>query len=248
MMKRSTLGHCSRNCWCCASGAEAHHALDAGAVVPAAVEDHDLAARREVLACSAGCTSEVFSRSDGGGERDDAKHARADALRDRLDEPALAGGIAPLEHDDDALAGMLDPLLQVAELDLQLGELLFVDLALQLLVPGHRTSPCPPSLCRDDPHAFDNDQAVNASLVSRALHARLRARVFPSQVDPPPHLEEARRAVSKDGQQTWCLCPPRDALYGALLRVRLVFVKSTILTLRSLAASAMTARSITAYR
>ena len=29
-------------------GAKAHHALDAGAVVPAAVEQHDLAGRRQV--------------------------------------------------------------------------------------------------------------------------------------------------------------------------------------------------------
>ena len=38
-------------------GAEAHDPLDAGAVVPAAVEDHDLAGRRAGAACSAGCTS-----------------------------------------------------------------------------------------------------------------------------------------------------------------------------------------------
>jgi hypothetical protein len=37
LRKRSTL-----------LGAEAHHALDAGAVVPAAVEDHDLAAAGQV--------------------------------------------------------------------------------------------------------------------------------------------------------------------------------------------------------
>ena len=30
-------------------GAETHHVLDAGAVVPAAIEDHDLAGGREML-------------------------------------------------------------------------------------------------------------------------------------------------------------------------------------------------------
>src|SRR5205085_12219648 len=36
-----------------------------------------------------------------------------------------------------------------------------------------------------------------------------------------PHLEEARSAVSKDGQQARCSCPPFETRsYGPLLRVR----------------------------
>ena len=76
-----------------------------------------------------------FSRSDGAGSADDPEHARADALGDRLDRAALAGAVASLEHDDDAQALVLDPVLQVAQLDLQLAQLLLVFLALQAGVP-----------------------------------------------------------------------------------------------------------------
>ncbi len=53
-------------------------------------------------------------------------------LGDRLDRPALPRGVAPLEHDDDALARGLHPLLEVAELGLQALELLLVGLRLHL--------------------------------------------------------------------------------------------------------------------
>ena len=49
--------------------AEAHHPLDARAVVPAAVEDHDLAGRREVRGCTAGCTSATSRARSGRGAR-----------------------------------------------------------------------------------------------------------------------------------------------------------------------------------
>ena len=67
------------------------------------------------------------------GQRDDAEHARADALGDRLDRAALAGAVAPLEDDADLQPLVLDPLLQLDELDVQPRELLVVVLALQLL-------------------------------------------------------------------------------------------------------------------
>jgi hypothetical protein len=60
----------------------------------------------------------------------DAEHARTDLFRDRLDRAALAGGIPPLEQDDDPELVGPDPFLQVAKLDLQLSQLLLVDLAL----------------------------------------------------------------------------------------------------------------------
>ena len=42
------LGHRAEELLVLVVGAEAHHALDAGAVVPAAVEQHDLAGRRQM--------------------------------------------------------------------------------------------------------------------------------------------------------------------------------------------------------
>ena len=47
--------------------AEAHHVFDARAVVPAPIEDDRPRPRRESAACSAACTSAIFSRSEGAG-------------------------------------------------------------------------------------------------------------------------------------------------------------------------------------
>ena len=80
-------------------GAEAHHALDAGAVVPAAVEQDDLARRGQVgdVALEVPLGAFALGRRR---EGDDAADARAEALGDPLDDAALAGGVAPLEEHD----------------------------------------------------------------------------------------------------------------------------------------------------
>ena len=67
-------------------------------------------------------------------QRDHPKHARAHPLGEGLDGAALAGGVASLEHDHGAQALVLHPILQVAELDLELAQLLLVVLALELSV------------------------------------------------------------------------------------------------------------------
>ena len=54
----------------------------------------------------------------GGGEGDDAGGAGVEVLGERLDGAALAGGVAALEDDDDALAGGAEPGLQLDELEL----------------------------------------------------------------------------------------------------------------------------------
>ncbi len=59
-------------------------------------------------------------------QRNDSEHARADALADGLDDAALARRVAPLEDDDDARALRLDPLLERAQLGLELAQLLHV--------------------------------------------------------------------------------------------------------------------------
>ena len=79
--------------------AEFHHPLDAGAIVPAAIEDHDLAAGRKMPHVALDIHLRLFPLGRGG-QRDDAEDARTDALGDRLDDPALAGAVAALEHDD----------------------------------------------------------------------------------------------------------------------------------------------------
>ena len=114
----STAGTISRNRSRLLLGAEAHHPLDAGPVVPAAVEDHDLAGGREVRRCSAGCTSATLALGRRR-QRDDPEHPRADPLGDGLDGAALAGRVAPFEDDADLGAGALHPFLHLHQLDVQ---------------------------------------------------------------------------------------------------------------------------------
>jgi hypothetical protein len=81
-------------------GAETHHPFDAGAVVPAAIEDHHLAGRREVGHIALHVHLALLPVA-GRRQGDHPEHARADTLGERLDGAALAGGVASLEHDAD---------------------------------------------------------------------------------------------------------------------------------------------------
>ena len=115
--------------------AEAHHALDAGAVVPAAVEDDDFARRRQVrdvaLAVHLGLLALGRRR-----QRDDAEDARAHALGDGLDGAALAGAVAALEDDADLEPLVHDPLLQRHQFGVQLLQFALVGLARELAASG----------------------------------------------------------------------------------------------------------------
>ena len=100
-------------------GAVPHHVLDAGAVVPGAVHQHDLARRRAGAGRSAGSTSGSCRARSGAGS---ATMRVTRGLRysdDPLDRRALARGIPPLEDDHDAGARRLHPRLHVDELRLQ---------------------------------------------------------------------------------------------------------------------------------
>ena len=114
------------------SSAEPHHALDARAVVPAAVEDHDFARRRQVLHVALDVHLALLALGRRR-QRNDAEHARTDPFGDRLDRAALAGGVAAFEHDADLEPLVDDPLLQLDQLDVQPLELFLVILALELL-------------------------------------------------------------------------------------------------------------------
>jgi hypothetical protein len=101
--------------------AETHDVLDAGPVVPAAVEDHDLAGRRQVrnvaLQIQLSLLPVRWRR-----QCHDAEHARTDPLGNGLDRSAFAGGVAALEHHDHAQALLFDPVLQGTKLNLQLAQ------------------------------------------------------------------------------------------------------------------------------
>ena len=121
----STAGQSSQEPFVLLLGAEPHHVLDAGAVVPAAIEDDDLARGREVRDVALHVHLRLFAIRRRG-QRDHAEHARAHPLGQRPDRPALARRVAPFEDDDHAVARVFHPLLHHAQLGLQLPQLLRV--------------------------------------------------------------------------------------------------------------------------
>ena len=116
-------------------GAEAHDALDAGPIVPAAVEQHDLAARRQMrdIALEIPLGALALARR---GQRDDPADARIEPLRDALDDAALARGIAALEHHDDLQLLMHDPVLQLDQFALQAKQLVEIEPAARRSAEG----------------------------------------------------------------------------------------------------------------
>jgi hypothetical protein len=99
-------------------GGETHDALDAGAVVPRAVEEHDLAARRQVrhITLEIPLAALALGRSR---QRHHAGDARVEPLGDALDHATLAGGIAAFEKHHDLGFCVLHPVLQLDQLRLQ---------------------------------------------------------------------------------------------------------------------------------
>ena len=123
---RSNSGTSWKNCLDLGLAGEAHHPLDAGAVVPGAVEQHDLAAGRQMRDVAL----EVPLRPLALGRRrqgDDAADARVEALGDALDGAALARRVAALEQHDQLVAGVLHPVLQLDQLRLQPEQLVEID-------------------------------------------------------------------------------------------------------------------------
>src|SRR5207244_4985931 len=112
-------------------GTETHDPLDPGTVVPAAVEDDDLAGRRKVrkVALHVHLRLLAFRRR---GQRNDPEHARADALGYRLNRPALTGRVSTFEHDAHLRARSLHPLLHRHQLAVQAAQLVLILLVLHL--------------------------------------------------------------------------------------------------------------------
>ena len=112
--------------------AKAHHILHASAVIPTAVENDDLTRRREMRHV----TLHIHLRLLAIGrrrQRDRAKHAGADSLGQGANGAAFARGVAALEDDDHAQALVFDPLLEMAQLGLELAKFLLVVLGVHFL-------------------------------------------------------------------------------------------------------------------
>jgi hypothetical protein len=113
--------------------AEAHHAFDARAVVPAPVEKHDFARRRQMRQITLHVHLRLLALG-GRGQRDHAEDARAHALGDCLDRAALARAVAPFEYDADLRPRVDGPFLELHELDMQTRKLLLILLSAQALM------------------------------------------------------------------------------------------------------------------
>src|SRR5699024_12793613 len=97
---------------------EADDTCDAGAVVLGAVEEHDLAAGREVLGVA------LYVRAGGLAlgwllQGDGAGTTGVEMLVEARDGATLTGGVATLEEDDVLLAGVLGPVLPLQKLALE---------------------------------------------------------------------------------------------------------------------------------
>jgi len=112
-------------------GAEAHDAFDACAVVPGAVEEDHFAGGGELGDVSLKVPLGFFAFG-GGSQGDNAGDAGIEGLGDPLDDAPLSGGVSAFEEDDDFQALVLDPLLELDQLDLEAGKLFFVGFLIQL--------------------------------------------------------------------------------------------------------------------
>lgn len=112
-------------------GAEAHHPLHTGAVVPGTVEDDDLPGRRQFLHVPLEVPLPLFPRGRGGQCLDPAV-AGVEVLGDALDRRPLPRGVPPLHDDDDPGPGLPHPLLHLHQLRLQVLESFLVGCLVQL--------------------------------------------------------------------------------------------------------------------
>src|SRR5262245_5559623 len=113
--------------------AKPHDALDAGAIVPTAVENHDFPGRRQVRQVSLDVHLRFFTLG-GCGQRHHAEDPRTDAGGDGFNGAAFASTVPPLKDDANLQTLVPYPFLQLDELHVQLSQDLFVLLAFE--IPG----------------------------------------------------------------------------------------------------------------
>src|SRR5450755_141941 len=113
--------------------AKPHDVLDPRAVVPAAIEQYDLAGRGQVRDVALKVPLSLFALGRRR-ERCHAAQARTDRLGDAFDRAALTRCVAALEQRHDAQTLLLDPRRELDELRLHSNELGIVRLSFQLLL------------------------------------------------------------------------------------------------------------------
>src|SRR5215471_11048143 len=98
--------------------AKSHHLLNAGAVIPTAVENDDFTRRREMLHVTLDVHLGLFTIG-GRRQRKKPKHSGTDAFCDCANGTTLAGCVAAFKDDNDAKTLVFDPVLKFAKLGLQ---------------------------------------------------------------------------------------------------------------------------------
>ena len=122
---RSNSGQLRMNSLVLLFGAESHDAFHAGTVVPAAIEQHHFTGGREMRDIAL----EVplgFSRSVGVPSATTRQMRGFRLCGNALDHATFAGRVAAFENADDFETLLLDPFLQLDQLDLQLGQFFVV--------------------------------------------------------------------------------------------------------------------------
>ena len=116
---RSNSEHERKNSWYSSSLQNPITCSTPARLIPAPIEEHHLASggemRNVTLEVPLGLLP-LGRRSEG----DHATDAWIEALGDALDGTALAGGVASFENNDDAEPLVLDPLLELYQLDLKI--------------------------------------------------------------------------------------------------------------------------------
>ena len=115
--------------------AETHHPLNPGPVVPTTIKDDDLARRRQMRQVALDIHL-AFLAVARGWQCHNAEYTRADPFGNRLDRAPLAGGVAAFKDNDNLLAGVHDPFLQLDQFDMHFLQFSVVHLAAQLAVFG----------------------------------------------------------------------------------------------------------------
>ena len=106
-------------------GAEAHHPLDTGTVIPTAVKEHEFLGRRQIR----NITLEVPRRTvpvRGFAEGDNAGFAWTQVLDNALDRAVLAGRIPALQDDQDLVIAFDEVPLQLDQFDLEFAQAVLV--------------------------------------------------------------------------------------------------------------------------
>ncbi|MNV55415.1 hypothetical protein D3C71_1476450 [compost metagenome] len=115
--------------------AKTHHPLHTGTVVPAAVKQHDLARRGQVLHIALKIPLPALELR-WFLQRHHARASWIQMLHETLDGAPLACGITPFKQDHHALTRGLDPALQLEQFHLQVEFFLLVDRAAQQVLVG----------------------------------------------------------------------------------------------------------------